>query len=156
SDPVVNRPSPQRCVMRSRRSPRFAWPSLAALAVLLPLGPAALPRPADGPGAALPRPPAEFECRWADTPITLDGNADEAAWKHAQVIVSFSLPWLGKDARPARTATKARLLWDREYLYFFADMEDSDLYAEFKGHDGPASEGDCFGLYFKPADDKPG
>src|SRR5690242_12790177 len=65
-------------------------------------------------------PPDVFECRWADTPITLDGKADEDAWKHAQVIDHFSLPWLGKDARPARTKTRARLLWDREYLYFFA------------------------------------
>src|SRR6185437_557715 len=31
-------------------------------------------------------PQTEFECRWADTPITIDGKADEAAWKRAQVI----------------------------------------------------------------------
>ena len=54
--------------------------------------------------------PAEFECRWADGPVTLDGKADEPAWKAAQLIDHFYLPWLGKNARPARTATKARLL----------------------------------------------
>src|SRR5262249_2250906 len=57
-----------------------------------------------------------YECRWAESAITLDGVADEAAWKNADVIDSFYLPWLGKKARPARTATSARLLWDREYL----------------------------------------
>ena len=59
-------------------------------------------------------PPPAFECRWADGPITIDGKADEAGWKHAQVIDHFYLPWLGADARPAKTRTLARLLWDRE------------------------------------------
>ena len=110
---------------------------------------------ADGKPPFTP-PPTEFECRWADTPITIDGKADEDAWKHAQVIDHFYLPWLGNKARAAQTATKARLLWDREYLYFFADMEDTDLYADVKEHDGQTWDNDVFELFFKPADDKPG
>src|SRR5262245_24141249 len=43
-------------------------------------------------------PPAAVECRWADSPITLDGKADEPVW--------------------AGTG-KVRLAWDRSYLYFF-------------------------------------
>src|SRR5262249_28744283 len=95
------------------------------------------------------------ECRWADTPITIDGKADEEAWKHAQLIDSFYLPWT-KDGRRARTATKAKLLWDRENLYFFADMEDADLFAMEKEHDGQTWDDDVFELFFNPADDKPG
>jgi glucose/arabinose dehydrogenase len=109
----------------------------------------------DGPKAFVP-PPTEFECRWTDTPIALDGKADEPAWKQAQVIDRFYLPWLGDKARDAKTATKARLLWDREYLYFFADMEDADLYADVKEHDGQTWDNDVFELFFKPAADKPG
>ena len=77
-------------------------------------------------------PNTKFECRFAETPIKIDGDADDAAWKDAPIIDSFHLAWLGKKARLGRTATKARLLWDREYLYFFADMEDSDLFADVK------------------------
>lgn len=99
--------------------------------------------------------PPEFECRWADGEITIDGKADEAAWSKAQVIDQFSLPWL-KEPRPAKTATKARLLWDRENLYFFAHLEDSDLYADVLEHDGMTWDNDVFELFFKPADDKPG
>ena len=47
-------------------------------------------------------PPTAFECRWTDGPIKIDGAADEAAWKHAQTIDKFYLPWLGKDARLAK------------------------------------------------------
>jgi glucose/arabinose dehydrogenase len=97
-----------------------------------------------------------FECRWADTPIAIDGRADEPAWKHAQLIDHFYLPWLGKKARAAGTATKARLLWDREYLYFFAEMQDSDLFADLKSKDGPAGEGDAFYLFIQPARDRKG
>jgi glucose/arabinose dehydrogenase/mono/diheme cytochrome c family protein len=124
--------------------------ALAALLAGLALRPAGV---RSGPAAAAPE---SFECRWADTPITIDGRADEEAWKHAQVIDHFYLPWLGKAARPARTATKARLLWDPEYLYFFADMEDTDLYALEKEHDGSTWEDDVFELFVKPAEDKPG
>lgn len=102
------------------------------------------------------QPPTSFECRWTEGPIVIDGKASEEAWKHAQVIDGFYLPWLGKSARWSKTATKAKLLWDREYLYFFADMEDTDLYADVTEHDGMTWYNDVFELFFKPADDKPG
>lgn len=101
-------------------------------------------------------PPTAFECRWTDTPLTIDGKADEEAWKRAQVIDYFYQPWLGKDARPAKSATKARLLWDREYIYFFADMEDNDLFADVKEQNGKTWHNDVFELFFKPAADKTG
>ena len=81
-------------------------------------------------------PPTTFECRFTELPISLDGTADEPAWKQAENIESFHLAWLGEKARMARTSTKAKLLWDREYLYFFAEMQDSDLFADVTEHDG--------------------
>ncbi|MCS7046414.1 MAG: PQQ-dependent sugar dehydrogenase [Gemmataceae bacterium] len=112
--------------------------------------------PAGDKGRLAAPPPTAYECRFTEGPIVIDGRADEAAWKHAQIIDQFYLPWLGKDARRARTATTARLLWDREYLYFCADMEDADLYADVLEHDGMTWENDVFELFLKPADDKPG
>jgi glucose/arabinose dehydrogenase len=102
------------------------------------------------------RPQEPVECRWAEGEIAIDGKADESAWMHAQVVDDFSLPWLKENARPAKTKTGARLLWDRENLYFFADMEDSDLYADVVEHDGETWHNDVFELFIKPADDKPG
>ncbi len=143
--------------MKSRRIrlPRLTRVA-AALAAAGVLSASVVLLPGGAPPAAFKAPPTSYECRWADAPITIDGKADEEAWKHAQLIDGFYLPWLGKDTRRARTATRARLLWDREYLYFFADMEDSDLFAIEKEHDGMTWEDDVFELFFKPADDKPG
>ena len=138
-----------------RRQGRFLL-----VAAALAAGVAALaghrPGAAAEPPPAFQPPPTEFECRWTDRPITITGKGTDSAWKHAQLIDRFYLPWLGAKARPARTATRAKLLWDREYLYFFADMDDTDLYADVTEHDGPTWENDVFELFFKPAVDKPG
>ena len=108
------------------------------------------------PVAAEPRSAAAAECRWADTPISLDGSDDDAAWKHAQVLENFGQTWLGDKAPALRGKTRAKLLWDRDYLYFFADMTDADLFADVTRHDGPIWENDTFELFFRPGPDKPG
>ena len=100
------------------------------------------------------RPP--HECRFVDNPPTVDGIADDPAWKSAQVIDRFTLPWLKDEERPARAATKARLAWDREFFYFVAEMEDRDLFADLTEHDGKIWNNDVFELFLKPAIDKTG
>jgi uncharacterized repeat protein (TIGR03806 family) len=121
------------------------------LAVCAFLGPLASIACADEPAAKRPL----FECRFTDGPIVIDGKTDDEAWKHAQVIDKFTVAWL-KEPRPAKTTTKARLLWDREYIYFLAEMEDGDLFADVKERDGKTWFNDVFELFFKPAVDKPG
>jgi len=117
---------------------------------------------ASHPGASAPespvpvREPGVAECRWADAPIRIDGKGSDAAWRAAAPLPDFTLPWLGANARPARAATRARLLWDRESLYFLADMDDGDLFADVFEHDGKTWDNDVFELFFKPADDQPG
>lgn len=133
--------------------------ALASLVVILGVTGLILPgdraEPAADKEAPFKEPPTEFECRWANGPIAIDGKGDDAAWKDAQSIDSFYLPWL-KQSRAAKTATKAKLLWDRAYLYFLAEMEDTDLYADVKEHDGMTWDNDVIELFFKPAADKPG
>jgi uncharacterized repeat protein (TIGR03806 family) len=105
---------------------------------------------------AAEKPSVSYECRFADVPPKVDGVADDAAWQSAQVIDRFTLPWLKDQERPGKTATKARLLWDREALYFLAEMTDSDLYADVTQADGKTWDNDVFELFFKPAVDKSG
>src|SRR5436190_17660764 len=98
----------------------------------------------------------DFECRWAATPPKIDGKLDDEAWKNAQVVEEFTSAWLPEGQRKPPTATKARLLWDREYLYFSAEMEDWDVFANVTEQDAAIWTCDVFELFFKPAKDKPG
>ena len=95
-----------------------------------------------------------FECRRTEQAISIDGKANEAAWKGAQKIESFLLPW-EKPSRKATTQTRAKLLWDDTYLYFYAELDDADLQAVAKDLDGRLWEDDVFELFFKPHTDKP-
>ncbi len=97
----------------------------------------------------------QFECQFRAGPITVDGALDETAWQRAELIDNFALPWL-PDQPAARAKTRARLLWDREYLYFAAELDDVDLFADIVEHDGKLWQNDVLELFLKPADDKPG
>ncbi|MFP6659514.1 MAG: carbohydrate-binding family 9-like protein, partial [Pirellulales bacterium] len=104
------------------------------------------------PAASAEKHKTKFQCRWTDEAITIDGKADEQAWRAAKLIDHFYLPWLKDNPRPAKTKTTARLLWNRQYLYFFSDMQDTDLYADVTEHDGQTWSNDVFELFFKPSD----
>lgn len=98
----------------------------------------------------------DFECRWAAVPPKIDGVLDDEVWKGAQVVTEFTSAWLEGDRRKPPTGIKARLLWDREYLYFSAEMEDWDVFANVKEQDANIWTCDVFELFFKPSKDKPG
>src|SRR5271155_5016566 len=91
------------------------------------------------------------QCRWATAPIKIDGVLSEVAWDNAQVLDNFAVFWQN---RKPKTKTRARLLWDSSYLYFFAEMEDHDLYADVTERNGMTWTNDVFELFFKPAADK--
>lgn len=96
----------------------------------------------------------DLVCHWASSPIVIDGQANEAAWQNAQVIDHFRIPATNKNL-PA-TSTQARLLWDRQYFYFFAELEDHDLFADVTEHDGKTWDNDVFEIFLKPSDEASG
>src|SRR6476646_4165546 len=109
-----------------------------------------------GASAATDKDAASYECRWTDDPITIDGKADESAWAHAQTIDRFRRAWEHEHERPPQTKTSVKFLWDREYIYLFADMEDVDILAKITEHDGMVWTDDAFEVFYKPSKDKPG
>ena len=91
----------------------------------------------------------ECVCHWSNGPIVIDGSDNDPAWTHATVIDQFRIP---ASAMPTpQTATRARLLWDRQYLYFFAELEDHDLFADVTEHDGKTWNNDVFEIFLKPS-----
>jgi cellulose/xylan binding protein with CBM9 domain len=96
---------------------------------------------------AVPATVKEADCLRAAGAIKIDGKADEGAWAKAPVLKDFAVFW---QRRPARSKTEARLLWDDDFLYFTAKMEDVDLYADVKQYNGMTWTNDVFELFFKP------
>jgi hypothetical protein len=128
---------------------RFPLPAWMLLSLLVAAGCAVQEEEA----AREAGPPAvrAAECRWASRPIKIDGKIDDVAWDRAQVIKDFAVFW---QKRRARTATTARLLWNDRHLYFMADMEDTDLYADVTEHNGITWENDVFEIFLKPAENR--
>jgi glucose/arabinose dehydrogenase len=124
----------------------------AATVALCQGAPAGTGAPPASPGSGVPA----GECRWAAQPPVLDGKLDDPVWKDAQVVESFHSRWLDPEQKDPRlqkppTRTVARLLWDRQYLYFAAEMEDADVYATETTQDGAIWTNDVFELFFKPS-----
>jgi hypothetical protein len=82
--------------------------------------------------AADPRPfvmPRHYICMRTTEPITIDGKLDEASWKRAfwatpHVDIRGSM----SDAEPGYD-TRTKLLWDDEYLYVAASLDDDHVWA---------------------------
>jgi glucose/arabinose dehydrogenase len=121
---------------------------IAHLLLFILLLPIALAEVAQQPGPTL-------ECQWTDAPPRIDGNGDEPCWRNATIISNFRQPWL-PGAPAVREGTKARLLWDREWIYFLAEMEDTAVSRVEREHDGPVWEDDAFELFFRPSKDHAG
>jgi hypothetical protein len=106
------------------------------------------------PAPPMPDPPVvrAAECRWAGGPIRIDGRIDEPAWDGAQELTAFSTFW---EKKQPSTVTTAKLLWDEQYFYFMADMEDYDLYADVTERNGMTWLNDVFEIFLKPSAAKP-
>ncbi|WP_435009098.1 carbohydrate-binding family 9-like protein [Tundrisphaera lichenicola] len=96
----------------------------------------------------------EAECRWAVQPPKIDGKLDDPAWKAAAVIDRFPSFWKKTEPGPDH-ATKARLVWDHDALYFSSVMTDADLRAFGTRQNDHLWNGDVFELFFKPSKDRP-
>lgn len=92
----------------------------------------------------------EIVCRFTRGPITIDGDVKEEAWAAAVPVDGFVIP---KTHAKPMTQTKLRLLWDRDHLFFAAELEDHDLQGEITEHDGMTWFDDVFEIFLKPAAD---
>jgi hypothetical protein len=101
--------------------------------------------------SAAAAPPVFSATRTAHAP-RIDGNDNEAEWASATAITTFGAFWDGKQARRQH---RARLLWDDEALYYFAELPDDLIRPHGKQHNDRLWLGDVFELFFKPREDSP-
>ena len=96
----------------------------------------------------------EAVCRWVAKPPTVDGNLDDLAWSTATVIDKFPSFWDGK-VPEAKHATRAKLVWTAQGLYFASEMKDGDVRVFGSKHNDSLWNGDVFEMFFKPSTTQP-
>ncbi|MSU49362.1 MAG: hypothetical protein EXS37_09800 [Opitutus sp.] len=96
--------------------------------------------------------PPEYTILRAGTPIKVDGKLDEAAWFAAPHVGDFVFTWWKQGKKEQ---TRAKLLWDDEYLYLGVICEDAHITARHTERDGKIAEDDCFEVMLAPNADTP-
>jgi hypothetical protein len=118
--------------------------ALAALAQILPR--TAGPRPK----TALA--PLEYVCRRAAGPLTIDGRLDEPSWQEADWTEVFGD--IEGPAKPApRFRTRAQMLWDDDFFYIGAYLEEPHVWATLKARDSIIFQDNDFEVFVDPDGD---
>jgi hypothetical protein len=98
----------------------------------------------------LPFAPARTICYRTTTSLTIDGKLDEPAWRAA----AWSEPFTDIDGvgRP-RLATRVKMLWDDEYFYISADLDEPDVWATLTERDSVIFRDNDFEIFIDPDGD---
>lgn len=100
--------------------------------------------------------PKTYDCYRATTPIRIDGNLNDPAWRAAPWTTNF-VDIQGSSQPLPRFRTRAKLLWDDTYLYVAAELQEPDVKATFTQHDSPIYRQDNnFEVFLKPFADSTG
>jgi hypothetical protein len=110
------------------------------------------PRAGTTPGPSHEPQPKTYLCRYTREPITINGRLDDPAWSTA----SWTDPFVDieGDTKPRpRYETRARLLWDDEFLYIGAQLEEPHVWATFTQHDQIVFHDNDFEVFIDPNGD---
>ena len=96
--------------------------------------------------------PQGYVCARADQPVQIDGRLDEAAWQAAPWTRDFTD--IEGDAKPKpRFRTRAKMLWDENYFYVAAEMEEPHVWAVLTNHDAVIFHDPDFEVFIDPDGD---
>jgi hypothetical protein len=96
--------------------------------------------------------PFEYVCRKAAGPIKVDGRLDEASWAEADWTEVFGD--IEGPAKPApRFRTRAQMLWDDQYLYIAAYLEEPHVWATLTARDSIIFQDNDFEVFIDPDGD---
>lgn len=113
--------------------------------------------------AALAAPPEDWEkmktitpqgyaCGFAATPIEVDGNLDEEIWKSAPWTADFVDIEGDRKPRP-RLKTRAKMVWDKDYFYIAAELDEPHVWGTLTKHDAVIYQDNDFEVFIDPDGD---
>lgn len=96
--------------------------------------------------------PNSYVCYRTADAITIDGRAEEESWKNVPFTEAF-VDISGEGFPQPRYLTKAKMLWDDDFLYVYGEMEEPDLWADIVKRDEVVFYNHDFEVFIDPTGD---
>lgn len=96
--------------------------------------------------------PEHYLCHRTQTPLTIDGNLNDKAWRSAPWTRDFVDIEGAAKPRPI-FRTRAKMLWDDQYFYIGAELQEPDVWGTLTRHDAVIFQDNDFELFIDPDGD---
>lgn len=93
--------------------------------------------------------PKSYLCNYAATPVKIDGMLDDPAWQRAAWTTDF-VDITGDAAKRPALHTRMKMLWDDNYLYLAAELQEPNVNGTLTAHDSVIFHDNDFELFLKP------
>lgn len=93
--------------------------------------------------------PPTYVCGRTATPPVIDGRGDEQIWQRARELS----PLRDIEGAAVPHNCRIRMLWDDDYLYILADMDEANLWATLTQHDAVIYRDPDFEVFIDPDGD---
>ena len=93
--------------------------------------------------------PPTYVCQRTAETIVIDGKADEKSWQQAKPLS----PLRDIEGTAIPNLTQIRMMWDDNYLYVFADMQEENLWATLTERDSIIYQDPDFEVFIDPDGD---
>ncbi|MCU7494116.1 MAG: carbohydrate-binding family 9-like protein [Ignavibacteria bacterium] len=125
---------------------RFILTSILYLSIHSTAHPQAIPEP------KIDFSPRHYVCYRADGKINIDGKMDEESWQSAPWSDAFVDVAGGKKPAPEFNS-RVKMLWDDNFLYIAARLEEPDVWATLRERDTTIYEDNNFEVFIDPDGD---
>jgi hypothetical protein len=99
--------------------------------------------------------PKTYDCYHAAKAIIVDGKLDDIDWASAPWTTDF-VDIEGASKPTPSFRTRAKILWDENYLYVGAELEEPNVKATLTEHDSVIFHDNDFEVFMKPPTGTPG
>lgn len=96
--------------------------------------------------------PAGYVCFRAESPLAIDGELNDAAWRAAPWTNAFADIEGDHKPRP-RFRTRAKLLWDDVHFYIAAELQEPHVWGTLTKHDAVIFHDNDFEVFIDPNGD---
>jgi hypothetical protein len=100
----------------------------------------------------LPPPPLAYVCYQAVTPPSMDGTLNDPAWQRVPWTADFVDIEGDRKPKP-KFRTRAKMIWDKTYLYVAAELQEPHIWATLTQRDSVIFHDNDFELFLDPDDD---